>query len=217
MIDVHILTHPTQDRSATLDPLLRSLDREPVNVHLVPGVYRMIGAGRAKGFRCGNEGLVSFVDDDDEIVPGVFDKLLEIFEKDPEIDGACTREQAFINGEPVRTWAAQEFPWKYYDRRHYLNIHHVVAYKRDKIDPYLDSLIDVPTSSEHTLAGLMLLNGAIIRHAPFIGYKWHQHGGSTPSLAMAMHPKTEQLHRDIMALCQSEGYVSHVKKQGYIR
>ena len=179
VVDVHILLHPTQDRSAKLDPLLEALDKEPVNIHLVTGYDRLIGKGRAEGFRLGTSEVVSYVDDDDEIIEGAFTHILECFAGEPEIDGCCTREE--INrhgGEDL--WAGTKYPFLYYNKVDCRRIHHITAYNRASIEPYLDQIIDKPTTSEHHLAALLLKDEARIKHIPIECYRWNEHAGSSP-------------------------------------
>lgn len=191
MIDVHIIQHPTQDRRASLDALLGKLKFEPVRVHLIDGVKGHIGEGRYRGFNSGASPLVSFIDDDDDIVPGIFDEVLECFNEEPRIDGVCTRE-APQGG--VASHRGFGYRWKYYHPTHFRHIHHVVTYRRTSVAPHLDYIRGCPTSSEHTLTALMMLDGAIIRHLPKIGYIWNIHEGSVSNGGLVPCEKSQRVY-----------------------
>lgn len=75
MIDVHVLTH-SGTRPEWLAQCLESLEGHPVVVHVVEGVEGSVGAGRAKGFALGDCEFVSYVDSDDFVLPGHFEKCL---------------------------------------------------------------------------------------------------------------------------------------------
>jgi len=75
VIDVHVLTH-SGTNPEWLAQCLRSLEGEPVVVHVVEGVEGSVGAGRAKGFQLGTCEFVAYVDSDDYVVPGGYAKSL---------------------------------------------------------------------------------------------------------------------------------------------
>lgn len=213
-IDVHIIKHPTQDRSKTLEPLLKQLESEPIKVHLTPGYDRMIGRGRYEGFQLGESQLVSYVDDDDEIVPGIYSKILQEFKDEPRIDGLCTREK---KDKTNKRMGYGKFRYKYYDRRHFLRTHHISTYRRASIDPFINEIQECPTTSEHTLVAILMLNNAIIKHLPEVGYYWTEHEGSTPVLGMKNHKKSQDLYKKVFAMAAAEKYKSHIEGQGIIR
>ena len=214
-VDVHILMHPGQDRSATLEPLLEQLEREPVTVHLIPGKLRDIGAARAEGFRAGEGPLVSYVDDDDEIVEGVYTKVLECFNSEPAIDGCATRELHFRHG--AREGLVKQFIFKYYNKYNAGDVHHVTTWKREAIGPYLNDISRINTNSEQHLTGLLLRDGARIRHIPFVGYVWREHAGSTPSLNMTRHPDTVALFKELVLTSHANKHRPHIAEQGIIK
>lgn len=213
-LDVHIISHSCQDRSATLEPLLRQLEAEPVNVHLVPGTKKLIGLGRAEGFSRGAAPLVSYVDDDDVIVPGIFSKIIQAFDEEERLDGVCTREGTNHNTD--RMIYARQFRHKYYDKKDFLKIHHITAYRRRSILPHLDFISDCPTSSEHTLVARLMLKDAIIKHLPVLGYTWNQHSGSITSLGMVEHPKSQVIYTEVFNAARREMMKSHIPGQGFI-
>jgi len=210
-VDVHIITHPTQDRSETLDKVLEQLEKEPVKVHLIEGT-NIIGEGRSLGFKAGTNKLVSYVDDDDAIVEGIFDKVLEAYHKEPSLDGLCTREHVTLNGEPYDN---STFNFKYYDKRHLHRVHHLTVYNRKSILHHLPKIIDKKLTAEHHLVASLLKENARIRHLPVIGYIWQRHEGSTPSLNLKRSPASLWLYRELFKDAAAEDYKSHIPEQGY--
>ena len=209
---VHIISHPTQDRTEQMDAMLEQLEGEPVKVVRVPGVDRMIGAGRYAGYMASDGPIVSYVDDDDEIVPGAFDHILECFAREPGIDGCCTREH--VSRHASRTvWGETCFPFQYYDRRHLHRVHHITAWKKAAIMPYLDEIKDKAVTAEHHLVALMLKNNARIKHIPHLGYRWNEHKGSSPSMGIEQDPRSLALYREVKQMAANEKYVPHIPEQ----
>ena len=198
-IDVHIGVHPLYDRSESLDKLLSKLKDEPVNVHLVPGVLGCIGAMRFAGFSAGTAPLQSYIDDDDDFPSGIFSKMERLFELEPEIDAACTSE----NGE-------HSHPFKYYDRRHVFRTHHLAMFRRAAIAPHIAKIKDFADGSEHGIWMQLLLGGARVRHLPVNGYTWRIHAQDSKSLKLVKDPLYFQWYKDLMAMAQSENFVSHL-------
>lgn len=226
-IDVHVMAHPKDKSKLRVNAraaVLEQLQDEPVNVYTFEGKYKMIGWGRAKGFRLGDSPLVSYVDDDDVIVPGIYAKILQAFKDEQRIDGLCTREiqdqEHYLNGRMGH--AAHR--WKYYDKRHFMRMHHITAYRRASILPFLEDIEDIPTTSEHTLVAHLMLNDARIKHLPKVGYHWCEHDNSTPSLQMEIHPKSKALYNEVWAQARTQMkmvdgkriYVSHIPEQGFL-
>lgn len=74
-IDVHIITF--NETPEQRDRCLASLEGQPVNVHMVQGTAeRPPVQGRLRGFAVGSAPLVSYVDPDDWVEPGAYEKLL---------------------------------------------------------------------------------------------------------------------------------------------
>ena len=206
MIDVHILQHPSDDRYEKTERLLKQLEFEPVKVHLIPGVYRNIGAGRFSGFKSGDEPLVSYVDDDDTIEPGIFDKILERFEQEPELDALCTQEMVHREGpEPPMP---RMHSYKYYDKKHVFRLHHLAAYRRASIEPHLFFIKDVQDGAEHGLWAKLLLNDARVAHLPEMGYHWHIHEKSTPHLRLAVPEKIHALYAELKAFYNKPSHIA---------
>lgn len=76
MIDVHVLTHEGT-RPEWLVRCLSSLEGEPVTVHVIDNTGCSVGEGRAKGYALGHHEFVSYLDSDDELLPGTYARMLE--------------------------------------------------------------------------------------------------------------------------------------------
>ena len=81
--DVHVLH--CYEPPEWIDACLRSLESEPVNVHLCAGIQGKVGLAKANAFRQGTADYVAFVDADDEVMPGAFDAALAILDSRPEV------------------------------------------------------------------------------------------------------------------------------------
>lgn len=204
---MHIIIHPTYDRRKNLDHMLAQLEKEPVNVHLIPGKIGHIGYGRAKGFSAGSEEIVSYVDDDDVIIPGIFEKLLNQFESDNSLDAICTNELIWNPNEFFQS----VFPWKYYDRRHVYHIHHLAAFKRNKIVPYLPEIATMVDGSEHSLWMRLLLESAKVLNLCEYGYIWRIHPQDSKSLKLTKDARFDLWYKQLFMMAQQENFVPHIK------
>lgn len=82
MLDVHILQHP-QYRRWKVGRCLDSCFSDRAHVHLLEGYDGHIGRGRIEGFSRGQQPFVTYVDDDDMLVPGTLDFLVGLLEQTP--------------------------------------------------------------------------------------------------------------------------------------
>lgn len=75
-VDVHIIHfNESQD---LLDKCIASLEGQPVNIHIVKGFEEWPPyESRKKGFASGSAKYCSFVDPDDEVMPGAYEELLK--------------------------------------------------------------------------------------------------------------------------------------------
>lgn len=210
MIDVHIITHPTQDRSEFLHPLLEKLEKEPVTVHLLEGKVGDVGDGRSRGFRLGDRNLKSYLDDDDSVVTGIFDHILECFESESRIVGCCTRE---VLGAKT---SGSEFPFRYYDPAHLFYVHHVTTYKYEAIAPHLDKIKEIAFTSEHMLASYVMLAGGIIKHIPRVGYLYNRNSNGISYGDVVMEDKAIALYKVVCTRIESNNYKSVISGQGSI-
>lgn len=79
-IDVHMLVMGSE-REDWMAKALASIPRDICNVHVTDGIKGDVGKARVKGYRLGTCEYVSFVDPDDWIEPGTFEKCLAYMEE----------------------------------------------------------------------------------------------------------------------------------------
>lgn len=91
MIDVHILTLPNENKNWLAD-CQKSLNDEPVVVHLVPGIPGNLGESRYQGFNVGQLPFAACVDSDDIVEPGGFSVCYSVLKENPSIDVVYTAE-----------------------------------------------------------------------------------------------------------------------------
>jgi hypothetical protein len=87
----------------------------PVHFHQLPGKLGHLGQVRAEGYALGNSPYVTFVDDDDFLLPEAFELVAEALEKRPA--AVFPAEYTLQNGTQV-----------YFKRRH-----HLPLYRRELI------------------------------------------------------------------------------------
>ena len=120
MIDVHIIVMPDRRRDwaeQCLDSVsdAAALAGFPVYGHVVEGVPGHIGKARAAGYALGDQPYVTFVDDDDYVLPHAFSQMADALRAG--VSAVCTPELTLQNGQ-YRRGA---------DR------HHLIAYRRDGV------------------------------------------------------------------------------------
>lgn len=95
-IDCHMLvldTHPHESIRYTLttyDNLVNIVLQEPVNLHILPGVWGKFLECRLNGLLYGTAQYVSFIDDDDMIIPGIFQQCVQFLDNNEHIGGVYT-------------------------------------------------------------------------------------------------------------------------------
>lgn len=159
MIDIHILTY-SGTKAEWLEQCLASLKPEGFTVHVIQGDEGHVGRGRARGYQCGQEEWVGYVDSDDYVLPGVGNALREALRENARmnvgITGVCTLEQAEWQGRPLF-------------RKPKAN-HHLVVYRRDAIAQQFPVMRQSAFLCDRL--AMSALNPATV---PFIGYVWRQH------------------------------------------
>lgn len=90
MIDIHIITHPS-DRRDWLVQAIQSVPEE-ATLHFTPYVKGHIGLARLQGYELGEQKYVGYVDPDDYLIPDVYMRMVERAERD-NLDGVLCWEQ----------------------------------------------------------------------------------------------------------------------------
>jgi glycosyltransferase involved in cell wall biosynthesis len=172
-IDVHILTVPGRDQ--WLQECLASLGGQPVNVYTVPGVVGHVGRGRERGYRQGDSEWVSFVDDDDLVLPGAFDAMLAAIREFPAARAFFGREEMIDERGNVILRAAADVkrrPYRWIDFAHHLAVYH-----RETLYGCLDRFLEIPVRPEQYMASWFRKNHVCVT-LPTMTYQWRIHSGN---------------------------------------
>lgn len=178
--DVHVITIGRSDQ--WFDQCLKSLEGEPVNIHIIEGTQGHIGVGRFKGFSTGNAEFVSFVDDDDFIDPGAFEHCFKILDKTPNIIGVSTRErilkenftteQEIYNPNDVDEYRSEAC-------NDISSIHHLVVMRRKMLEPFLHLCPSWNVWCEWALYSTLYKNGHKFAFSNEIYYNLRDHSNRT--------------------------------------
>lgn len=174
-VDTHVLVHHSRRQPAWLEQCLASLEGEPTNVLLVDSASDHVGALRASAMREGRAPLLSFVDDDDWVMPGAFDACVSALEDDALV-GVYT-DLADVDPETQRVIGrTRKAPWA--PRRQLLRpfeVLHLHVFRRAAALRFLDEISQWPTAEEAMLVGLLVQCGAW-RKLDVDGYRKRLHG-----------------------------------------
>ena len=172
MIDCHVLVDPSRDASA----VLAQLAAEPVNLHIAPARPGRISAARAAAIRAGSAPYVCWVDDDDQIAPGIFSRLLAVLEQNPEACGVCCREaRVDVSGRVLGVSPPAGWRWSVADMidQHPL-VHHIALMRRETVLPLLDAMQRWPMVGDQWLIWMQAQFGPW-QLLDEIGYTWRRH------------------------------------------
>lgn len=169
-VDVHVL-HCYEPKQ-WLDGALLSLENEPVNVLLCPGIPGRVGLARAKAFRQGSAEYVAWVDGDDEVMPGAFNAALEILDSRPDVVSTYCDIQLLGHPDGVGYIKA---PWNPSAQLHAMaEVHHLHVMRRSAIMRCIDELERWDGYEEYVLMGLLCRYG-VHYHIPRRLYRFRQH------------------------------------------
>lgn len=157
MIDVHILTIP--GREQWLSECLQSLKDEPVNAFVVPGIVGNFPESRKNGYAEGSAEWVTYVDDDDRVIPGAFGQLEKAIQENPQYDAFYMYEEAINEAGLVISKPLKE-------------PHHLIVYPRSFINNNHDVFNSRNPDSE-LLKRLPKTPKVIC--VEVVGYQWRQH------------------------------------------
>lgn len=167
-VDVHVLSYSRP--SGWLRQTLDSLEGEPCNTHIVVGGFHgSIGKARAYAFQLGQAEYVSFVDDDDIVLPGVMQSLVDYLDEHPDCVGVYTDLYHVNENSPGRRDLERKGPWR--PMRQFLHcpeITHLKVMRREVVEEYLDEVAKWPTYEEYVLVGMMCEKGRW-QHIPVPG------------------------------------------------
>lgn len=185
LVDVHILRLP-HEREDWFQYCLESLEREPVNIHVVDGVQGNVGAGRIKGFAQGTAPYAAYVDPDDLVCRGAFQACIDALEADTNKVLAYTREARISEGGClIAEWDKRLYEPFFGKPEEALRAHHLSVYRRASL-PDLTFLAEYYTVPEMALKQRMWDNNFVF--VDRVGYQWRQHSNNT-SKQRAQHPQ----------------------------
>lgn len=174
------MLHAPSKNQVWLNRCLASLRNEPINVHHCDWVEGDIRAARAAGFSRGDSEFVSFVDNDDTVVPGAFGACIEALDANPGVCGVYTTSSIMkeVNGIDVVVGMVHPYrPWKSTTIPSLTEIHQLVVMRRSAVtqiitDRYYEIPKMVPTE--------VWIYWAMAQRAPWLaihrcGYNWRMH------------------------------------------
>ena len=173
-IDLHILHSPGWHIDL-FERAIASTEGEPVNVHIVPYAGNA-GADHAHGYRQGTAPYVTFLDADDELIPGGLAALAAILDANPSLCGAYgAEERIWPDG---RTELRSDQKWSPIAQITRTSaMHNAILMRRSAVMPHLAETAKLPVRSNR------LLRGLIVQHGPWQAcqtpsYRWHLRDGS---------------------------------------
>ena len=180
MIDCHVLVDPCRDASA----VLAQLAAEPVNLHIAPARPGRISAARAAAIRAGSAPYVCWVDDDDQIAPGIFSRLLAALEQNPEACGVYCREaRVDVSGRVLGVSPPAGWRWSIDDMiDQHPRVHHIAVMRRETVLPLLDAMQRWPMVGDQWLIWMQAQFGPW-QLLDEIGYTWRRHAAQVTASA----------------------------------
>ncbi len=179
-IDVHCLTY----KASPFFPLLkRQMKEENVSFHVIQNGDN-IGEGRVRGFLIGDNPYLSFVDDDDLIQPGIFQKVEEVLFQG--YDWVYTDEYLIDkDGDWIQPgWSSN--PELYSpELLHFMEVtegvhcHHLLIFKRELLTPYLIFIMLQLKELAESFLMKELGRHPNLYHLKEVGYYWRQHEENT--------------------------------------
>lgn len=173
-IEAQILTLP-ESQPDWLARCLASLVGQPARITLHAGIPGHVGAARRRAWEAATGEWVTWIDPDDEVLPGAFEVIQQAIQQHPGVaviftDEEVVDEQGRLRRHPPRppVLAAIDL------QRSPVIAHHLVVVRRTAL---LAAAADLP-------AGLALLQWAATAvaahrggcvHIPVPGYRWYDH------------------------------------------
>lgn len=202
--DVHIIVNPEYEQYH--EQCFSSLKEEPINIFKIPATKGHVGIGRWKGFNSGNAEYVSFVDDDDYIIPGIFQKCIDVLDANPDKIGVVSKEYRLLNGELLGP-TDFDMSWRWIDLAK--AIHHVVIYRRDMILPYVEKIKDCNNGEMMYLLLEILSEGHQFCMVDEPGYVWRLHGEGAHSTIRPVTSKCKERAKEILRKARANERALH--------
>ena len=185
-IDVSIAGDRGRDNPEWRRQCLESLEDQPVHIHPTAYVPRDLGRARIAGIEQGDSEFIAFVDPDDLVAPGTFDRALEAFA--PGVSAYYTNHWTCDEAlEQKTTWFRRLAPPVGFAQA--AQMHHLVVYRREAIMPYMGVLRGMVQGTEYVLALAALLEGRVVG-TPRCDYYWRIHPGGSHHTRYPVPPAT---------------------------
>ena len=160
-IDVHVLLYPNSPKD-WFEECLNSLHGESINLTVIesPNVYEEIGKYRVKGYSTGTEEYVSFVDADDYIIKGAYNRAIHFLNNNDNHDHVCTQERVYYES----TKSFLRVP---------LQNHHIKIFRREFLESYYSLIEKQGVFVDKALSRIVGPSYDL----GYIGYVWRFHDG----------------------------------------
>jgi len=173
-IDVHML-HLHRDDKAWMAECIDRMVNEQINIHLIVGQEGNLMNARIGGYSIGRAPYVSYVDPDDLIEPGVFERCYEDLEKDRDLVGVYTQSSIINKDGTIVKEAMQPFrEWQYHNMFNSLfEIHQLVVIRRefsDIVNKQMSSHYSIGHPYVEHLRYVLLSKLGPWKALPFVGY-----------------------------------------------
>ena len=178
MIDVHI-GHMPEDNPHWWKQCEESLKDHPITVHNFESVKFNTRKTREIGFSLGTHPFVSFVDPDDFVYPGAFQKCLDILLQYPDVVGVNTlsnKIKIHPNGRVERSLMHPFVGHYAYPNGGQRFVHQLTVMRRDAVLAALNENNDIKADG----GGEMHLYKKLCKYGKwytlnFVGYCWRDH------------------------------------------
>ena len=186
MIDVHIIVR-TVTNPKWVEQAIASIPTDICNIYIIDGAdgTDTTTINRIKGFKKGTAKYVSFVDDDDYVLNGAFERCFKFLEDNPEIAAVGTRERRLFDDGSFEEFTLDELlPYEkgteLFEHMKWGKLHHLLILKREHVIPLLDK--KEIYSSRRMIEGI---KSSIAKAElkcellDFVGYIWRIHANNT--------------------------------------
>lgn len=173
MIDVHVLQ--IDAHQAFHGECLNSLIDQPVVVYPTQGFYQHIGKGRVVGYSQGSNEWVSFIDDDDRVLPDAFARIEQAIIEHPQADAFFTYEQRIdVNGDLIYAPDNIRKTISEPTNRPRWHSNHLMVFRRSVLNEVLYLAKGCKHGADDVLRRAICSQHAFV-YLPFIGYEWRRH------------------------------------------
>lgn len=163
MIDIHMAIGENAD-PRWLELCLKSLENEPITLHIIEPVMGDFGEMRKRGLSKGTHEFVGWVDPDDMIIPGSYQMLLNVIGRN---------EFAWMNEQ---VWDLTRDKSRVYNIWEEQRPHHMHIIRRDSFDlKDIPELIGKEDRHKKWLYGMSETGG----HLNQVGYIWRNYSSSS--------------------------------------